>query len=231
MKKDLILELLRLDMPAEVIIETLQLTKPEFFNTFGGLVAERKWTENKIISLYEAKPKMLWIYAHLCFVPEKVHYSGNKETLKNALEKTLEIQQVQLILEYAFQDKQKEQTIWNDFLRRQTFHEEPFLRPEQFQWDSNHFIKKVIAKPKDGLLCAPIVHLGLSSRVKKIFREAEMFYLFEICIIKNNEDLMKYRNIGKKTADEIERHLNELGVPLGSVHEAERERLMKQIKR
>lgn len=173
-KKSQLLEVLGLGMSAVVIMETLEISQSTLANYFSRVVATREYEDTKIVSLKEAKPKMLLLFAQLTIAPQKVLYGGNKNKLKEALANVLEEQKILEVLSYSlphimsfsqpqFADdvpkpyqnlikdffgqerKRIEQIVWKDFLSKVTQYETPLLSVESFNWGSNHFIHEIIA--------------------------------------------------------------------------------------
>lgn len=173
-KKSQLLEVLGLGMPAVVIMETLAISQSTLSNYFSRVVSSREYEDTKIVSLKEAKPKMLLLFAQLTIVPQKVLYRGEKNKLREALANALEEQKILETLGYAlphilsfsqpkFTDdvpktcqnlikdfvgqecKGIEQAVWQDWLSKLTQHETPLLSVERFQWGSSHFVHEIIA--------------------------------------------------------------------------------------
>lgn len=173
-KKQALLELLDMNMPVVIIREILAISESTMQNYFSRVVSMREWLSTTIISLKEAKPKMLLLYAQLHVAPEKVIYTGEKKQLMNALANALEEKKILEVLSYALpsidsfaqpnfssdvampyqnlikdlfgqETKGIEQTVWKDWLSQLTEHGTPLVSAESFNWGTNHFVHEIVA--------------------------------------------------------------------------------------
>ena len=84
------------------------------------------------------------------------------------------------------------------------------------------------AKAQEKIFCEPLDILNLSARSYNSLEKAGVQYVGELLLM-DKKELKAIKNLGKKSLDEIEEKLAELGVDTTSLSEAEREAILQKI--